>query len=104
MNKQTFAIAALALGAVLASVPAMAQNAARNPDDGGLIQAQQGDYYAPQTSTPRSNAPAYYGRPLDDGGMVPEPSGQQRLYNSARNRTSNAPGHLGRPLNDGGSQ
>ncbi len=102
MSKQTFAIAALALGAVLASVPAMAQSAARSPDDGGLVQAQQGDYYAPQTSTTRSSsAPAYYGRPLNDGGMVPEPSGQ-RLYNSAPDRMSNAPGHLGRPLNDGG--
>jgi len=104
MKRQTVAIAALTLGIAIASVPALAQNYGRNPNDGGLIQqqAQQGDYYAPQTSTKQSNAPAYYGRALNDGGMVPEPSGQQRLYNSAPDRTSNTPPHYGRAQNDGG--
>jgi hypothetical protein len=103
--KRTFAIAALALGVATAAAPALAQNYYGRPlNDGGLVQqqAQQGDYYAPQTSpTAHSSAPAYYGRPLNDGGMAPEPSGQ-RIYNSAPEKLPSTAPHYGRPLNDGG--
>jgi hypothetical protein len=105
MKTQTFAIAVLALGVATAASPALAQTYYGRPlNDGGLVQqqAQQGDYYAPQTSSSaHSSAPAYYGRPLNDGGMAPEPSGQ-RLYNSAPQQAPSTPPHYGRPLNDGG--
>jgi hypothetical protein len=104
MNKHSIAmgLAALAFGA-LAAVPASAQNYGRNPNDGGLVQAQGGDYYPPQKPTAQSSAPAYYGRPLNDGGMVQDRPAQRQLYNSAPQKTPTTPPHYGRPMNDGGS-
>jgi hypothetical protein len=77
-------IAALTLGAALASVPAFAQNIGRNANDGGIV--NQGDYYPVQRHAQRpSRAPAenfkqgdYYApetpqqpvnRPMTDGGL-----------------------------------
>ena len=47
-------IAALTLGASLASVPAFAQNIGRNANDGGIV--TQGDYYPVRETRSRGRA------------------------------------------------
>jgi hypothetical protein len=76
--------AALAIGAALASTSAFAQNAGRNPNDGGL--AQQGDYYQPQKSTQKPS-------------RAPSENFKQGDYYAPESTP-----HVGRPMNDGGSQ
>ena len=77
-------MAALAIGAAVASTSAFAQNAGRNPNDGGLI--KQGDYYQPQKSAQRPS-------------RAPSENFKQGDYYAPES----AP-HIGRPMNDGGSQ
>jgi hypothetical protein len=91
MKKYT--IAALAFGAVLASVPAFA--AGRAPNDGGLV-----DVTTPASSKPIYNsvaAPAHYGRGLNDGGIVDNVNGTPAKVTPIPN-----PPHVGRAMNDGG--
>ncbi len=92
--KKHVTIAALAFGAVLASVPAFA--AGRAPNDGGQV-----DVAAPRSSKPIYNsvsaAPAHYGKALNDGGIVDTPSAPVPKITWVTN-----PPHVGRGLNDGG--
>jgi hypothetical protein len=91
-------IAALAFGAVLASVPAFAQSVhyGRAYNDGGLVDAT-----APPSSKPTSQtlpaAPAHYGKALNDGGIVDNPTTSAPKVDVVQN-----PPHVGRALNDGG--
>jgi hypothetical protein len=95
-------IAALAIGAVLVSVPALAQQ--RNPNDGGLVNLPAGAKLdGGSKATTSSNT--YYGRAANDGGPGPQPTAAQMNAASAQNKTANqAPSqpHVGRPQNDGG--
>ncbi len=74
-NRITISVAALAVGAVLAAVPAFAQ------------QAQP-----------------HYGKAVNDGGSIDEPSAPagRALYNSVSPQTPSVP-HYGKAVNDGGS-
>jgi hypothetical protein len=107
MKKQiTISVAALAFGAVLASAPAFAQQAAnsgRNLNDGGIVNAPAAK---PLYNTVQQQKPSTpnYGRNLDDGGMVPDPTpgivAAEKAQDKA-NQQKSAP-HYGRAPNDGG--
>jgi hypothetical protein len=92
--KKHIAIAALAFGAVLVSVPAFA--AGRAPNDGGQV-----DVTTPPSSKPIYNsvsaAPAHYGKALNDGGIVDNVNGTP-----AKVTPIATPVHYGKALNDGG--
>jgi|HubBroStandDraft_5_1064220.scaffolds.fasta_scaffold233975_2 hypothetical protein len=92
--KKHIAIAALAFGVVLASVPAFAAGRAAN--DGGPA-----DVSAPPASKPIYNsvsaAPAHYGKGLDDGGIVDNVNGTAPKITPVQSQP-----HVGRAMNDGG--
>jgi hypothetical protein len=91
--KKHITIAALAFGAILASVPAFA--AGKAPNDGGPV-----DVTTPAPSKPIYNsvaAPAHYGKALNDGGVVDNVSGTP-----AKDTPISTPPHYGKALNDGG--
>src|ERR1700740_700552 len=94
------AIAALALSAMLCSVPAFAQQ--RNVNDGGQVSVPAG---AKLDAAPAS-APAtpHYGRHVADGGTPPQPPVAQMKAAKARNKTANQKPvqHIGRNVDDGG--
>ena len=91
--KKQIAIAALAFGVVLASVPAFAAGKALN--DGGLV-----DVTTPPPSKPIYNsvaAPAHNGKALNDGGIVDNVNGTP-----AKVTPIATPAHYGKAMNDGG--
>jgi hypothetical protein len=104
-TKMTVGVAALALGAVLASVPAFAQSTGRNPNDGGLITTPSGAQQSGRTlynsAAPQTSAAPHYGRNANDGGLVDEPSGAQSTARSTPQQAP-APAQYGRNPNDGG--
>ena len=109
MRKQKIVIgvAALAFGATLVSGAAMAQQSARPANDGGYLSTPT----TPGTSQLYNSAPQdttatqHYGRPLDDGGAVDQPSASQipATGRATQSSASTQPQHYGRPENDGGS-
>ncbi len=91
--KKHITIAALAFGAILASVPAFA--AGKAPNDGGPV-----DVTTPAPSKPIYNsvaAPSHYGKALNDGGIVDNVSGTPAAVTPIQ-----TPPHYGKALNDGG--
>jgi hypothetical protein len=93
------AIAALALGATLCSVPAFAQ--ARSVNDGGQVSVPAGatldggSHIAPAPNL---------GRNINDGGLPAEPTAAQLKATQSKNKTAQkpAPQHFGRNVDDGG--
>jgi hypothetical protein len=110
MNKQiNISLTALALGAALVSVPAFAQKAS---NDGGPPGEPTGA--VARSTSSQSSASPYSGKPVNDGGLVQEPTQQaqsaansKKLYNSAARPQQAAPAPapakvIGKPSNDGG--
>ena len=98
VKKIAVGLAAFAFGAAL-TAPAFAQNAGRNPNDGGLIQepsAAQISAASPQTKQskkPRTkisaqSQPVNLGRAANDGGIPPEPNAADL---AAASRSQSAP-------------
>lgn len=95
-------LAALAIGAVLASVPAFAQQYGRSPNDGGMVTAPSGGQQLYNSAAPQPASPPHYGRNVDDGGLVDEPKGGQRSLNNSATPQQSTPPHYGRNPDDGG--
>jgi hypothetical protein len=110
MHKQTLrlSIAALTFGVALASVPALAQQAGKNPNDGGPVVAQQPAPKALYNSAASSQTPSaapHYSKGVNDGGIVDEPTPAQAAAaakTQAKTAQQLAPQHYGKALNDGG--
>ncbi len=104
-TKMTVSLAALALGATLASIPAFAQTPGRNANDGGSVSAPGGGQSSGtkplynSVSQQKPTTPSY-GRNANDGGMVNEPSGGQPA--GATSTPQQKPSAPSRNPNDGG--
>jgi hypothetical protein len=110
----TIGVAALALGAALATAPAIAQQQThygKPVNDGGPVDepnatAGQRIYNSATPATPSAPAAPHYGKAVNDGGPVDEPSAAQNKAAQTQNRSAQqqpqTPPHYGRPLNDGG--
>lgn len=107
----TISVAALAVGAVLASVPAFAQAAhphyGKGVDDGGLIDepaapAGKGLYLAVSQPTPST---PHLGKGLDDGGLTDPPTAAQlaaaKRESQVAQQLKPVP-HYGKAMDDGG--
>lgn len=102
-------VAALALGAALVSVPALAQQTTpyygRALNDGGIVPSPAGPAAKVLYNSVAPAAP-HYGKALDDGGLVEPPSAAQMAVNRSveaalAKQKPSAP-HYGKALDDGG--
>lgn len=104
MIRISITIAALALGATVASAPAFAQQAqphyGKGVNDGGLVDEPRGR--APKrlynSTTPTA---VHYGKGLNDGGLTDPPSAKQ-MSAAGHITWKQYPPHYGKALNDGG--
>lgn len=104
MTRISISIAALALGATLASAPGFAQQVqphyGKGVNDGGMIDEPRSP--APRLyNTAAPPAVVHYGKGLNDGGLVDTPNAKE-LAAARRIKWVQNPPHYGKALNDGG--
>jgi hypothetical protein len=109
-NRITISVAALAVGAVLAAVPAFAQQAqphyGKAVNDGGLIDepsAPAGRALFNSVSQQMPSAP-HYGKGVNDGGLVDQPNAAQLAAAQAQSKVAQQKPvpHYGKGVDDGG--
>jgi hypothetical protein len=104
MTRISISIAALALGATLASAPAFAQQAqphyGKGINDGGMIDEPRGPAPKPLYNSTASTT-VHYGKGLNDGGLSDPPSAKD-LAASRHITWTQYPPHYGKAMNDGG--
>jgi hypothetical protein len=99
--RPSLAVAALALGAALASAPALAQKA---NNDGGTPPEPAAQAVQSQSKSTAIATNPYYGRNANDGGTGAQPTDAQLKAAAAQSKgtqQASAP-HMGKPLDDGG--
>jgi hypothetical protein len=104
MTRISISIAALALGATLASAPAFAQQVqphyGKGVNDGGSIDEPRGPAPKPLYNSATPSA-VHYGKGLNDGGLSDPPSAKQ-LRAAGHITWKQYPAHYGKGMDDGG--